>query len=45
MELALMNVPVGNLICRVLKTDKYEFPQSVDLILFLCYKQHGLEKN
>ncbi|PHZ09923.1 uncharacterized protein RHIMIDRAFT_40587 [Rhizopus microsporus ATCC 52813] len=30
MELVLIDVPVGNLICRVSKTDRYEFPQSVD---------------
>lgn len=30
LELVLMDVPVGNLICRILRTEKYEFPQSVD---------------
>lgn len=30
MELVLVDVPVGNLICKVSKTDRYEFSQSVD---------------
>ncbi|KAI9246343.1 hypothetical protein EDC94DRAFT_392454 [Helicostylum pulchrum] len=30
MELLLMDVPVGNLICRLSRTDRYEFPQNID---------------
>lgn len=30
MGLVLVDVPVGNLICRVSKTERYEFSQSVD---------------
>ncbi|CAO3696857.1 unnamed protein product [Rhizopus stolonifer] len=29
-QLVLLDVPVGNLICRFLKTEKYEFSQSMD---------------